>query len=436
MATVCATKLTLKISTAIFYFLCLSGLIWQISQISINFFAFDVVSDIKIILPEEKSNRSILNVCFRYPELYNISVFNDLKSKYSIGESDVNEAWKILDEKIKISEIFQVALNHDEIFFAENETLDIQEYVVYHHICYQIYNLENQGGIRNFVYIHSNRLENITVSFLFISQLLPDIDPDRFQILTELTKKNKMTLIFITENSYKIFKLPTPYVDNCINYSILGFRNRNDAMYSCVNDAKLKKSNAIYRGKAMVKSDEKFMNYGFVEQYIPLDSDYIACKSMYSIHDDCNHEAIFTQVSARNGVGIKTNTTYIKLIMAEGNQPSFKIVSKPRIDNIDFITYIFGALGSWFGFTFLACNPIPFISQMQDGSSNSETKAIRKNQNDEMCTLRDDLLIENSRLKDRILILESTCAIFHRNFDRINLTLSKISRQLDTLRKK
>ena len=217
IAAVSVSKITLKIATAIFYSLCLSGLIWQITQISINYFAFDVVSDIKIILPEEKSNTTILNVCFRYPELYNISVFNDLISKYAIKESDINKAWKILIEKIKIREIFQVATNHDEMFYVGNEMLIIHEYIVLRHICYQIQNMENQGGIRSFVYLCSDRLENITASFLFISQLLPDIDTYRFQILSELRKKNEPTLILITENSYKISKLPTPYIENCIN---------------------------------------------------------------------------------------------------------------------------------------------------------------------------------------------------------------------------
>lgn len=149
--------------------------------------------------------------------------FTDLISKYSVEKSDIDKAWNIVDEKVKISEIFLVALNHDEIFLIKNKTDNIQEYIVHHHICYQIQNLTNRSGIRNFLYLHSNILEYITVSFLFMSQLLSDIDSDRFQVITELRKKDESTLLLITENSYKISKLPTPYIDKCINYSILSF---------------------------------------------------------------------------------------------------------------------------------------------------------------------------------------------------------------------
>ena len=52
-----------------------------------------------------------------------------------------------------------------------------------------------------------------------------------------------------------------------------------------------------------MKSDEKFMNYTFVEKFIPLGDDYIAFKNMCSVHDDCDHEAIFKQVSVENDAG-------------------------------------------------------------------------------------------------------------------------------------
>ena len=176
-----------------------------------------------------------------------------------------------------------------------------------------------------------------------------------------------------------------------------------------------------------MKSDTKFMNYGFVDKFTLLDADYIACKTMYHIHDDCNQEVIFTQVSAQNDASIKINTNNITLLIVEGNQPSFKIVSKPKIDDIDFITYIFGALGSWFGFSFLACNPIPFILKVQDGSSSKEAKTMgEKEKNSNSCRLRNVPLTENLHINTRMRIMESKCEIFYQKFDRINITLSKI----------
>lgn len=46
--------------------------------------------------------------------------------------------------------------------------------------------------------------------------------------------------------------------------------------------------------------------------------------------------------------------------------PPFSIISKPRIDNIDCATYIFGALGLRIGFCFLQLNSIRTFFQRQD----------------------------------------------------------------------
>ena len=40
------------------------------------------------------------------------------------------------------------------------------------------------------------------------------------------------------------------------------------------------------------------------------------------------------------------------------------MISKPKIDDIDYVTYILGALGSWFGFSFIGINPIPYLLEM------------------------------------------------------------------------
>lgn len=50
--------------------------------------------------------------------------------------------------------------------------------------------------------------------------------------------------------------------------------------------------------------------------------------------------------------------------MRHAHQPSFRIASKAKIEDIDLITYILGALGSWIGFSFLGFNPIPFLSKL------------------------------------------------------------------------
>ena len=45
-------------------------------------------------------------------------------------------------------------------------------------------------------------------------------------------------------------------------------------------------------------------------------------------------------------------------MLGPSNVPSQRIVSRPKIENIDYMTYILGALGSWIGFSFIRLNPV------------------------------------------------------------------------------
>ena len=43
--------------------------------------------------------------------------------------------------------------------------------------------------------------------------------------------------------------------------------------------------------------------------------------------------------------------------------PRSEVVSQPKIAMIDYITYVLGACGTWFGFSFLILNPAPFVEK-------------------------------------------------------------------------
>lgn len=74
--------------------------------------------------------------------------------------------------------------------------------------------------------------------------------------------------------------------------------------------------------------------------------------------------------------------------------------SKPRIDNIDYVTYIFGALGSWFGFSFIQLNPVGIFLQRRDITiSNHNTN---------------NLLVS----RNRIIKFERAVKLRYRKYDR------------------
>lgn len=78
------SKQTCYIFNLLFHSLYLSGLIWQVTQISVNFFKFDVIEDINVIAPKENTQmEKILYFCFEnYQILQNDKYKNILIQKY------------------------------------------------------------------------------------------------------------------------------------------------------------------------------------------------------------------------------------------------------------------------------------------------------------------------------------------------------------------
>lgn len=100
------TKTASLVFNAIFHMLCLSGLIWQVTQISINFFKFDVNKDINIKLPEETfdGKNYALYSCFNNAEMlesgayerYLRPLFDKRRQQMVIDLGPRNETSKIL----------------------------------------------------------------------------------------------------------------------------------------------------------------------------------------------------------------------------------------------------------------------------------------------------------------------------------------------------
>lgn len=85
------------------------------------------------------------------------------------------------------------------------------------------------------------------------------------------------------------------------------------------------------------------------------------------------------------------------------SDPFFVIESKPRIDNIEYITYVLGATGSSFGFSFLMMNPIPyFITAVTESSALAHSEEKKDSASENSSADRNDkfmiLASEHARL--------------------------------------
>ena len=386
----------------VYYGLCFIGLMWQVSQISVNYFKFDVLTDIKVILPEEVIDNNALNVCFRYLEVMKFDTFLQMLSKYGIRErTDLVMAKERLDRNIIIGDIYKLTHDADQIFEFEGRTLNVSMFITLRLVCYRINNMKEL----KYVNLIPDKLDNVTMALLYYGNSKYRIDRERLRLETELRKTNVSTLALIRFNSYSVSRLKSPYQDDCVNYTNLGFVSKNDAINRCTNTKKIEKYNALYR-YITIYNDSEFVRYPFSGQVNVFDEDKLECKKMYE-NDDCFKETIFTTVLIKTDI----DNSSIGINIDKNTLPSYVTQSKPKIKHVDYITFIFGALGSWLGVSFLNINPIPRLFS-------------RKNKKPLFETFQND--VSSRRFQNKLLLMEKKSELFYMKLYQIENTLTRV----------
>lgn len=387
-----------------------------------NYFRFDVVSDIKVVMPEEVSDNNVLNVCFKYYEVMNFEQFMNMLVKYNISGTNLFEEQAALDKKILIKDIFKITLDADQIFSKpNNDSLDITKLILLRLVCYRI----DDMNVTKYINVKQDDLDNVTMATISYTPKIKMIDRERMQFVTEIRKRNISSCVLIRFNAYSITKLSWPYVDECANYTDLGFINRNDAVNHCTNERKIARDGAIYRGISQ-KNNSKYVDYRFAGNVDVYDRDKFMCKIKYDAYDDCFKETIFTQVII-NDAPTMNNQPTISLEVDDSTLPSYKIRSKPMINDIDFLTFIFGALGSWLGFSFLLINPIPHLFKVND------MDCQKRHRSPEHSEFKRVPQAQNYQLMNRLSVEERRSEIMYHKMFRMEVALSKISYRMNQL---
>ena len=93
---------------------------------------------------------------------------------------------------------------------------------------------------------------------------------------------------FLSGNSYLNECLSSPYVDGCINYTSLGFLDRNDAINTCIANAKILTYNQTY--------DRKIYQSGINYSTTIVDENRDNCTKKYH-NTDCYANNVFTHMT-------------------------------------------------------------------------------------------------------------------------------------------
>lgn len=188
---------------------------------------------------------------------------------------------------------------------------------------------------------------------------IPNSDSSRILAYPHDPDIENSKAIEIGNYSFYMRRLKMPYSDNCIDFEKYNFSNRYHAIYSCfITELNIPK---ISKYRVVRENDSHLLDH-----YISTSENISTDCKIYD-RDACNEHAIFTKILSIGKYKTVGEPVY-RIYVRPSIHPSFRIVSKPRIDGIDIVTYVLGALGSWIGFSFLQMNPFPFLLKIKENN--------------------------------------------------------------------
>lgn len=326
-------------------------------------------------MPEEiKDVDHVLNVCFDNEDVLDIDEYNKIVNGPKPTRIQPADAIKnVRRKKIEMTSIghrFNFTLPHTSLFAGHRNT--VENFIIGSSFCYQFIHPNV------FLFSFKSKLTNVTAMRISRGELLPLFDHRRVVkivgISLEIKKEYKSNRMEIMSFKYVIEKLKWPYTERCKDYTTPEFKNRLQAVSNCVNRLSLNESGFLFKQK-ILRTRSKYLNYsiGPSENY----TKYQEICEKGNPSPDCLQYVHLTVISPFQVVSEK-NMALRKLYYETGHNtyPSFFIKSKPRIDDIDYVTYILGSLGAWLGFSFIATNPIPYFFRMDDDNKEIPSKPM------------------------------------------------------------
>lgn len=331
----------------VFHALILLGLLFQLQEVSINFFKYETVSVISIIMPEEDKLQKYFNLCIENKNIIDYKKFNEYVSNEKIDLNGRPEGYFLFN--LTLNQRFNFTSKFKHILFRGFDISFI--YGIY--MCYQKKQTDNQ-----IIFAFNN--ENISSMYSFFSLEYPNINFERRQNV--VFKSNGNSVFTFSSSSHHIIRLASPYSDDCRRYE----HGRYYYKASCENIKYIETRNEVYPRMTVTDADDKYLNYSISRTF--KDVNYDACNRDAKLKDDCNSHAIFTYYEPRD---MASDTRYtFGLFSDNSNIASSNVESIPKIGNIDFVTYIFGALGTWIGFSFIQLDPLNVTMKWRNKNEN------------------------------------------------------------------
>ena len=135
----------------IYVLICLIGLLIQIVEISLNYFQYQVVSNVEVIIPG-REERKALNLCFQTWQFMDETKYQNIISELARNDQTLNEDISTGNRKLIVQKYFTISDRFEatfdvgvlDFFYAEDFTrknvlkYTISKSIIENYICYYL----------------------------------------------------------------------------------------------------------------------------------------------------------------------------------------------------------------------------------------------------------------------------------------------------------
>ena len=367
--------------------ICTIGLVFQINEVSLQYFAYQTQSRV-VAVPHYKIRVPSLSTCFR---IYDIINFDRVKEEFGIEIFDSNgtrnwTAIGILKQTVPVKYLFRMTPNVTQIIRRKNygclirfpdednietfnldqclEHFNLSKYFHREHICYKFsprfekhklrakhYSLSDQAqGLIYAVGLNSDMFLNLSAITVYMHD--QDSSPLFDAIYTQYIITDSYSEITPTFNTISVQLLEPPYDTNCQKYP--DKESKLSVNLRTIQREVLKSANKltvslmlqeedIPENVTLLTSEEKNQNKTLAKLYRKIFAEH-ATKG----RSTCSNRCLISRLSFG-----KMNHFVFRVSWPDGLDIHVENVKKLAV--IDFIVYICSCIGIWFGISFFSC---------------------------------------------------------------------------------
>lgn len=371
-----------KLISIIFLSFALTGFVYNLWCICEIFFKYQINTEVKIEIPRFYEPLD-LTFCARFVDLIPQYVKKEKMNEFNV----VNETIQVrqIQHLLNLDEIFHYSPNVSSLFervqlrrqgsyelvnCESTECLnfyDVKKFVFMEYICYQI-SLRTDKVSQSFDLIYlavspafsglSTRINlNPIFNNIFVFKVALSKPSDYpYTELAVAPQRFGDHNLMIGYKSLKAELLTAPYASNCLIYTKIGFKSRDDCYSKCVFERTIDRTNKL--PFAVILDDPNYTEK--IVSYVDIQNETIS-NIIHEIHrvcikrcqyQDCYKESLTTFVSPLSSIDPN-----FELAIVIPVDPAVHVRTSPKMSIIEFFIFALSTISTWTSLSIMSLNP-------------------------------------------------------------------------------